>query len=121
MQFPDQVKQAIKDTFYDKKVDLYDINIITDELGGETISYDFKKSGIMVNIQPVTQDLVQKQYGNTVIGTYKATCQNDNTFVIPEAGKPLQAINYGGIFFNITGLKIFDNYTEFVVSRGKND
>ncbi len=121
MQFPEQVKQAIKDIFYDKKVDLYNIEILTDELGGEKSTYVLKKRNIQVNIQPVTQDIVQKQYGNNVTGTYKATCEKDNTFVIPDAGKPLQAINYGGIFYNITGLKFFDNYTEFVVARGNND
>ena len=121
MQFPEQVKQAIENIFYDKKVDLYNIEILTDELGGEKITYALIKKDIKVNIQPVTQDIVQKQYGKNVTGTYKATCQNNNTFVIPDAGKPLQAINYGGIFYNITGLKNFDNYTEFVVTRGKND
>ena len=121
MQFPEQVKQIIKEIFYDKKVDLYNIEILTDELGGENNTYILKKRNIPVNIQPVTQEIVQKQYGNQVTGSYKATCQNDNTFVIPEPGKPLQAIKYGGIFYNITGLKSFDNYTEFVVTRGKND
>lgn len=115
MKISDSFKNAIRQTFYDKTINLYNIVTTLDELGGETISFNLIKKAINANVQEVTQDIVSKEYGSDVVGSYKITCDNIDAIKMPDAVNPTQAISYNDIYFFITGVKKFDSHAELIV------
>lgn len=75
MQITDLFKQAIKDTFYDKKIEIWTSGTITDDEGA--IIENGKKEKIDAfdgNFQYSTREYIQQEYGKEIEANAIVTC-----------------------------------------------
>lgn len=75
MQIPELFKQVIKDTFYDKKIEIWSSGTITDDEGAITGSG--KKElldSFDGNFQFSTREYIQKEYGQEIEASAIVTC-----------------------------------------------
>lgn len=75
MQIPDLFKQVIKDTFYDKKIEIWSSGTITDDEGA-TIGNGKKEllDSFEGNFQFSTREYIQKEYGQEIEASAIVTC-----------------------------------------------
>lgn len=75
MKIPELFKQVIKDTFYDKKIEIWSSGTITDDEGA-TVG-DGKKEKIDAfdgNFQFSTREYIQQEYGKEIEANAIVTC-----------------------------------------------
>lgn len=76
MKIPDLFKEAIEDTFYDKKMEIWSSGTITDDegsvVGNGKLDFIEKLSG---NFQYKTREKIQQEYGQEVQANAIVTCE----------------------------------------------
>ncbi len=95
MKIPDLFKQAIKDTFYDKKIEIWSSGSITDNEGAEIGNGKQEKiDEFMGNFQFSTREYIGQEYGKEIEANAIVTCDktvakigdilvyNDNDYII---------------------------------------
>lgn len=94
MRIPNKFKQVIKDTFYDKEVDLYNVTTEADSQGFVRNGEPATKTGSFLgNVSFDKLDLVQEEYGITE--------DVDMTISTDEDVSLNQILSYGGRFYKV--------------------
>lgn len=75
MNIPDLFKQAIKNTFYDKKIGIWSSGTITDDEGAVIGNGKQKEiESFMGNFQYSTREYIQQEYGKEIKANAIVTC-----------------------------------------------
>ena len=75
MNIPDLFKQAIKNTFYDKKIEIWSSGTITDDEGAVIGKGKQEKiDTFMGNFQYSTREYIQQEYGKEIKANAIVTC-----------------------------------------------
>ncbi len=115
MQISDLFKQVIKDTFYDKKIEIWTSGTITDDEGA--VIGNGKKDLIDEfdgNFQFKTREYIQKEYGMEIEANAIVTC--DKT--VAEIGNILV---YNNKEYTIKSLIVSDSHTTLLVNGSDDD
>jgi hypothetical protein len=99
--------------FYTKAIDIYidSGNSATDDYGIVSKGKMFKVATIKVDVQPVSKQRVQKEYGIDANGTYN---------IFAPLNKHLTEsayIRYEGQMYKILNIEIWDDFIELLVGR----
>lgn len=77
MQISDLFKKAIKDTFYDKKIEIWEAGKIRDDEGATIESGKTKMvDEFMGNFQFSTREKIQQEYGQEIQASAIVTCES---------------------------------------------
>lgn len=109
MQIPDLFKQVIKDTFYDKKIEIWTSGTIIDDEGA--VIGNGKKDLIDEfdgNFQSKTREYIQKEYGQEIEANAIVTC--DKT--VAKIGDILV---YNGKEYDIKSIVLSDSHVTLLV------
>lgn len=115
MQISDLFKQTIKNTFYDKKIEIWTSGTITDDEGA--VIGNGKKDKIDEfdgNFQFKTREYIQKEYGMEIEANAIVTC--DNT--VAEIRNMLV---YNNKEYTIKSLIVSDSHTTLLVNGSDED
>lgn len=110
MKIPELFKQTIKDTFYDKKIEIYSSGTITDDEGA-IIGTGKKRliDSFDGNFQFSTREYIQKEYGQEIEANAIVTC--DKT--VAKIGDILV---YNGNDYTIKSIISSDSHTTLLVN-----
>jgi hypothetical protein len=76
MQIPDLFKKAIKDTFYDKEIEIWSSGEVTDDEGATIGSGKKEKiDSFSGNFQFKTREYIQQEYGKEIEANAIVTCE----------------------------------------------
>ena len=105
MKIPDEFKQAIADTFYDKDIEIWTSGTIKDDEGAVVGNGKLKKiDSFKGNFQFSTREYIQQEYGKEIEANAIVTC--DKT--VAEIGNILV---YNNKEYTIKSLVPFDSHT----------
>jgi len=109
MKIPDLFKEVIKDTFYDKKIEIWSSGTITDDEGSAIGDgkKDFLES-FEGNFQFSTREYIQREYGLEIEADAIVTC--DKTI-----GNMKDILVYNGKDYIINGIVPSDSHTTLLV------
>lgn len=115
MKIPNEFKQIIADTFYDKDIQIWTVGIIKDDEGsvvgeGKQEKIDSFKG----NFQFKTREKLQEEYGQTMKADAIVTCNN----VVGAIGDILV---YNEQEYIIKSLIVSDSHTTILVERSGAD
>lgn len=114
MKLPNEFKQVIADTFYDKDIEIYPVGIIKDEEGAVIENCKLEKiDSFKGNFQFTTREYVKQEYGNEIEANAIVTC--DNT--IAKIGNILV---YDGNNYSIKSIIVSDSHTT-IIANGSDD
>ena len=112
MQISSLFKEAIKNTFYDKKIDIYaTIEQIGEELDTIMVKGDLKESNLPCNVHFIGNDVAKKDYGLNIEANILVTC--DKT--VAEISDILTYLNQD---YTITGKLTPDSHTKLFAKLG---
>lgn len=112
MQIPNLFKEVIKNTFYDKKIDIYGT---TDEIGLELddikVKGELKESNLSCNVHFIGNEVAKQNYGLDIEANIMVTC--DETVADLS-----DIITYQGQDYTITGKLTPDSHTKLFAKLG---
>lgn len=77
MQIPNLFKEVIKDTFYDKKMEIWSSGTITDDEGAVIGNGKLKKLELLDgNFQFASREYIQQEYGRDIEANAIVTCES---------------------------------------------
>ena len=99
-------KNIIKDTFYDKKIDVYSsIEVLGEELDTIITKGELKIQNLDCNVQNTSNDIVQREYGLTIEANIMVSCDGQDV-------KNTDIIIYNQVDYIVTGVLLFDSHTK---------
>lgn len=112
MKIPDEFKQAIADTFYDKDIEIWTEGTIKDDEGSVVGNGRLEKiDSFKGNLQFSTREYIQQEYGKEIEANAIVTC--DKT--VAEIGNILV---YNNNDYTIKSLITGDSHTTILVLGG---
>lgn len=112
MQISNLFKEVIKNTFYDKKIDIYGTTEkIGEELDTIMIKGKLKESDLPCNVHFIGNDVAKKDYGLDIEANIMVTC--DKT-----VAQITDIITYSNQDYTITGILPLDSHTKIFAKLG---
>lgn len=114
MKIPDEFKQAIADTFYDKDIEIWTEGTIRDDEGSDVGTGKVEKiDNFKGNFQFSTREYIQQEYGKEIEANAIVTCNKANA----EIGNILV---YNNNDYVIKSLVPSDSHITILVEGDKN-
>lgn len=113
MKIPEEFKQAIADTFYDKDIEIWTEGTIKDDEGAVIGNGKLEKiDGFKGNFQFSTREYIQQEYGKEIEANAIVTCNK----TVAEIGNILV---YDNKEYEIKSLVPSDSHITILVEGGK--
>ena len=112
MEISNLFKEVIKNTFYDKKIDIYGtIEEIGEELDTIMVKGELKEKDLLCNVHFIGNDVAKKDYGLDIEASIMVTC--DKT-----VAQISDIITYLNQDYTITGILTLDSHTKIFAKLG---
>ena len=112
MQIPNMFKEIIKNTFYDKTVDIYEaVEETGEELDTIMVKGPIKEDKLPCNVHFIGNEVVKKEFGLDIEANILVTCNKTKADIS-------NILTYLGQDYTITGKLPCDSHTKLFASLG---